>query len=151
WKDKHPMVRVNALRISESRAKEIENGINTVEGLSDFTDLVDDPDIRVRYQLGFTLGQIRNRGLLTKLAMKDFDNPQMQIAIMSSAGRQLGEMLNEVVSLGMVDKAPPSLIEQLINLATAIGDANALVEPLKLIAKPESGQYAPWQFSALIG
>ena len=84
--DDDPRVIENALRLAARR------GVDTLIGARG---LEDHADARVRYQFAFTLGyyagQDRDRTLV-KLAERDGHDPWMQLAILTSAGKQAGEI-----------------------------------------------------------
>jgi putative membrane-bound dehydrogenase-like protein len=146
-KDKHPAVREQAARVGETLLSK------SPEVATSLLRLVDDPEIRVRYQLAFSLGEWndpRAGVTLAKLAVHDFDNPQMRIAVMSSAARQVGPMLAGILSDRRA--APPAdVLEQLVNLAVALDDRDALVKALGEIAKPVKEDSTAWRFSAIAG
>jgi len=100
-KDDSPKVREHAVRLSEPFVRKGE----VPEGL---LDRVDDPEVRVRFQLAFTLGEWKDPRAgkaLATLAGRDLDEP-MRIAILSSAAPHLDALL-----------PVPSLTESLIVLA----------------------------------
>src|ERR1043166_3526322 len=86
--DQHPAVRANAIRLSERFA------------LPDaLLKLVEDSDLKVRYQLALTLGEWddpRATAGLARLAVRDLDDEWMRAAILSSANRQPAEILKAV-------------------------------------------------------
>jgi putative heme-binding domain-containing protein len=115
--------------------------------------LVNDPEIRVRYQLAFSLGEWNDRRAgvsLAKLAIRDFDHPQMRIAVMSSATRHVGDMLAAILSDRQA-RPPGTVLEQLVNLAVALDDRDALAKALVEITKPAEEDRLAWQFSAIAG
>lgn len=114
--------------------------------------LVDDPDVRVRYQLALSLGEwtdLRAGPALAKLASKEAGNTQFQTAVMSSAPRHVGAMLSAVLHDDPL--AQSTLIEQLLGLATAMKNDQALIEGLNEVSKTAQGRYASWQYAALAG
>ncbi len=85
--DKHPQVRIHALRLAESQlSSELEKQI---------IDMTGDPDVQVRFQVALTLGELgcETRNALTGLAVTDGLDPWMQIALASSAFRNRGEVI----------------------------------------------------------
>ncbi|HXU79584.1 MAG TPA: PVC-type heme-binding CxxCH protein, partial [Methylomirabilota bacterium] len=161
--DSHAAVREHAVRISEqffrgtpdksgARSK-AASGAENKELLQGLFKLANDPAIRVRYQLAFTLGQVEDQNsgaVLVDLASRDRENEDMQTAVMSSARAHLGSMVNAALVDGR--EAPPALLEKLFELATAERDASSLESALKAMGKPQiSGRYAAWQFEALGG
>jgi putative membrane-bound dehydrogenase-like protein len=155
--DAHPLVRANAIRISEATLRSLDKTYsgalpsNLAFFASKFLGLTDDSDIRVRFQLAFTLGESESAEAaraLIKIALRDWQNPQMQIAVMSSAPNHVGEMLATILA----EKNPPaSLVEQLLGLAVALNDEKVFAKVLNEISKSNGGKFEPWQFSALAG
>jgi len=161
-KDSHSVVRENAIRISEPWLKTTGSKNLAAVSRSSLNQLgelllkmTDDPGMRVRYQLGFTLGEwddARAAQALVKLAVKDGDNAEMQVAVMSSAPPHLGEMLKTVLKTGSEDNPPSGqLLDKLLGLAATAGDEGSFELALKVVGKSNGGVYASWQFSALAG
>lgn len=144
--DSHPAVREHALRLAEPFAAEL------APFTAPFEALADDPDLRVRYQLAFTLGAdgwppAWAGPLLVRLATRDFDQADLQVAILSSAPRYVGEMLH--ATLALQSETGGALLEQLIGLATARKSNDALAAALREVAEP-TGPVATWQLAALV-
>ncbi len=146
-RDPHPAVRGHAVRMSEpflGKAPALDSAVLY---------LADDPEIRVRYQLAFSLGEWsdpRAGRALTNLALRDAGNAQMQTAVMSSAARHAGGMLDAL--LADPTAAPPAaLVEQLVSLAVAMDKQAALARTLERIAQPVEGRLSAWQFAAVAG
>src|SRR5438876_11863682 len=62
-------------------------------------ELVNDPDLRVRYQLAFSLGEWKDARIgpvLARLAIKDWAEERMQTAVLSSATGYVGQMLDTI-------------------------------------------------------
>lgn len=79
-RDEHPRVREHAAQLAERF-----NQSNSV--VADLTKLVNDPDLRVRWQLAFTLGEFRGPDVvkpLQQLAKQSTDHPDLQTAVLSS-------------------------------------------------------------------
>ncbi|HYR58100.1 MAG TPA: PVC-type heme-binding CxxCH protein, partial [Chthoniobacteraceae bacterium] len=137
-RDPHPAVRENAVRLSEpffGKAPDLDNPLLV---------LADDPEIRVRYQLAFSLGEWsdpRAGRALARIALRDAADAQVQTAVLSSAPRHLATVLDAV--LADAEAKPPSeLIEQLLALAVATNDNATLANALTRIAKPGEAQPA---------
>ena len=116
--------------------------------------LADDPAVRVRYQLAFTLGEWadpRAAHALVKLASENAANAEIQIAVMSAAPRHVGPMLATILKEAQAQEPPAALLDKLLGLATALRDERALALALAVVAQPNSDTYAPWQFAALAG
>jgi putative membrane-bound dehydrogenase-like protein len=151
FNDPHPAVREHAIRISESLLADHSSHDRIFEAL---LKLNDDPAIRVRYQLAFSLGQT-DRPLageaLVKLALKDSDNPDIQTAVMTSAPHHLGTMLSALLNHAKEQEPPEALLDKLFGLATAMGEEHALAHALTIVATPTNEKFAPWQFAAAAG
>jgi putative heme-binding domain-containing protein len=153
-RDPHPYVREHTIRVSESllRQPAASRG-DRAEFEAALLGLMDDSEIRVRYQLAFSLGEwpdpLAGRAL-TALARRDFTNDAMQIAILSSAVPHIDTMLALVFGENPA-QVSPVLLEQLLGLAIALGRDAALVKPIEQIARDVNGRYAPWQFDAFAG
>ena len=147
-RDSHPAVRANAIRVSEPLL-----GASILDGELEKTllHLADDPEIRVRYQLAFSLGEWNSplaARTLVKLALKDLKNSEVQTAVMSSAPKHIGEMLAGILA----EKTPPAnLVEQWLGLATALNDEKVFLNVLRQIALSGAGKRASWQLDALAG
>jgi putative membrane-bound dehydrogenase-like protein len=151
FNDPHPAVREHAVRISESLLANhpTDDGL-----LGALVKLVNDPAVRVRYQLAFSLGQSespRAGEALVKLALKDSDNSDIQTAVMTSAPHHLGTMLAALVNHAQDHEPPEALLDKLFGLATALGEERVLAEALTIAATPNREKFAPWQFAAVAG
>src|SRR5260370_33495428 len=157
-KDSHSVVRENAIRISEPWLK--TTGSKNLAGVSHSSinqlgelllKTADDPALRVRYQLGFTLGEwddARAAQALVKLAVKDGDNAEMQVAVMSSAPPHLGEMLKRVLKTGREDNRPSGqLLDKLFGLAATAGDEASLVLALTVFGNSNGEVFSCWHIS----
>jgi putative membrane-bound dehydrogenase-like protein len=162
-KDSHPIVRANAVRVSESLARNRED-TRALPQVRETTsqlrpeilarallNLTSDSDIRVRFQLAFTLGEWadpRAGKALAQVALRDSDNAQMRTAVLSSAPRHLEQMFSTILA---ARNPPAALVESLFALATESEDQRILPRVLAQIAEPRNGNYAAWQFAALAG
>jgi putative membrane-bound dehydrogenase-like protein len=151
FNDPHPAVREHGIRISESLLASPATRDEILEAL---IERVDDPAIRVRYQLAFSLGQSdspRAGEALVKLALKDSDTPEIQTAVMTSAPRHLGTMLSALLEHAKQQEPPEALLDKLLGLAAAMGEEHSLARALAIAAAPTNEKFAPWQFSAVAG
>lgn len=162
--DFHPSVREFAVRLSEPFLRELAsldaassatakgNPPQTMEAA--LLRLVDDPNLRVRYQLSFSLGEWRDSRAgraLIELAMKDRDNEQIQLAVLSSMPAHVNTML-EAILTGDPNQAPPQeLLVHLLATAINAGDRHIAARTLERLADPAGGTYALWQLRALAG
>jgi putative membrane-bound dehydrogenase-like protein len=149
--DPHPLVRANAIRVSETLFVE-EGSVAAVPAFEDaLLKLANDPDIRVRYQVAFSLGEWadpRAGEALARIAAQDRDNAQIQVAVMSSAPKHLGKMLATVLA---GENPPANLVEQLIAQAVSLSDQKLFSQVLAEVGRPRESSYASWQFAALAG
>jgi putative membrane-bound dehydrogenase-like protein len=134
FNDPHPAVREQAVRISESLLSSKENAGGVIEAL---LKLAEDPAIRVRYQLAFTLGQSTD--------------PRTGDAVMTSAPRHLGTMLSTLLTNAKEQGPPEVLLGKLLSLATAMNEQHSLARALAIVTSPTGAKFAGWQFAALAG
>jgi putative membrane-bound dehydrogenase-like protein len=156
FRDPHPAVREQAVRLAEKFAETFDFEMQGASGSPQFSSLINDPDLRVRNQLAFTLGapgwkSDRPGFLLSRLALSDFEQPGMQTAILSSAPRYVDQMLAEVFSRDSGGAAPAALIEQLLGLAAALNQHRAIASALEAIAHSPASRNVAWRFNALAG
>jgi len=160
--DSSPAVREYALRLAEpllrggNAGSGSPSGRSSSETVSDLGEtilgLVNDPSIRVRYQLAFTLGEWddpRAAEALVQIAAKDAGNAEVQAAVMSSAPRHVTGMLAAILKSLSNQEPPARLLDQVLGLAASMGDERSLAEAMAIISKPSSSAYAAWQFTAL--
>ena len=127
--DHAPLVRHHALQLTESQ-------LATSPGLvAAICSMTDDPDMRVRYQLAFSLGaaegRARNRALVD-IALHDSADSWMALAIQSSLDRGAGDMLG-LLARDPVYRATGHGSQLLVNLAGQIGKANRSNEIARVI------------------
>jgi putative heme-binding domain-containing protein len=145
--DPHWAVRREALILGEPRfgqAGELDSLLLALEN---------DPDIRVRYQLAFSLGEWKGAAagqVLGRLFVKDWQDESMQTALLSSAIPHLKQILNEVFG-GIENRSlAPSLVERLVELAGQEVDELSLAELVEKMAVSH-GSYATWQMAGVVG
>jgi putative membrane-bound dehydrogenase-like protein len=126
-----PVDVVQALSAADSKAR--EHALRLAESFADQADvrdavlkLVDDADVRVRYQAAFTLGPFSGAEvtrLLSQLAVRDGADAWIQIAILCSIGNRRGEFLTALLHDRQRLHVPH--VRALMNVvATQIGAAN---------------------------
>ena len=146
-KDSHWAVRRQALVLGEARYGQ------NAELDSELLRLEKDPDLRVRYQLAFSLGEWKTSQAgqtLSRLMLKDWQEDAMRIALLSSTPPHLGVVIDELFGLNKTP-AEPSLVERLVGLAAAMNAEEPLTKLLTSAARPVGGSYANWQLSAVAG
>ena len=116
--DPHPRVREHAVRLAESLATEsapLRDRLLT---------MVDDPDLRVRYQLAFSLGEFsdaRSATALAKLLDRDGDDSWFRLAVFSSLARNAGDVFMALVSLTNEKDAAATVLPELAALIGSSG------------------------------
>jgi putative membrane-bound dehydrogenase-like protein len=147
-RDNHPSVREQAVRICESILT------SSPQAGPALLQLASDPEVRVRYQLAFTLGNwpdARAGAALAQIALQDLDDARVRTAVMSSAPGHVGEMLAAVLARQPIEPAQGRLLEGLAGLAASLNDEPALAQSLAAIVPPDHGRYQSWQYMALNG
>jgi putative membrane-bound dehydrogenase-like protein len=131
--DPEPRVREHALRLAEAFADDpiVQNR---------FDRMTDYADLRVRYQLAFSLGQLpgeRPNRSLARLAVYDGADPWFRLAILSSLNGRAGEVFSLLADEHQFRKtaAGRSFLEA---VATLIGAANRPAEVAAVIRVVES-------------
>lgn len=115
--DSSPRVREYAVRLAESF---IEDSPSLPEALFG---RVTDPDLHVRFQLAFSLGQMpgpRCNAALAKLAQQDADNPWLMMAVQSSLTSGAGDVIARLTA-DRESIAKKSIRQLALDLASQIG------------------------------
>jgi putative heme-binding domain-containing protein len=144
--DVHPGVREHSIRIAEILFKRSQAG-PIEEALKQ---LVNDPNVRVRTQLAFSLGEWKSPAagsLLAKLAINCSDAPDIQIAIASSAKGHSVAILKEILNQS-TDNSFSQLINNLLVLAGNEASKKELKQLLNNIIS-DTKKIAPWQVIAI--
>jgi putative membrane-bound dehydrogenase-like protein len=146
--DAHPGIRRHAVRLCERRWGQIPELHKAV------VKLVADADPQVRLQLACTVGEFRSVGewndplpgqTLGRLAVQAAGERYLTAAVMSSVHV---ENLEDLLLTVLKSPPQPVLLENLLRLANALNDQQALGTLLKTVTVPERGRYAAWQFTA---
>src|SRR5262249_4004646 len=139
--DPDPRVREHAVRLAEP----FESAPEVRARLEQMTD---DPDLRVRYQLAFSLGAVRGEmpsRALAKLARRDGGDPWFRLAVLSSVNGRAGEVFRLLVADTQY-RALPHGRTLLLALAGLIGSASRANEIAALAQgldpRPEGRQLA---------
>jgi putative membrane-bound dehydrogenase-like protein len=144
--DPHPGVRRHAVRIAETHVDKSPAIADAVVRLAD------DADPQVRLQLAYSLGEWTSPAAgeaLGRLAVRDANDLWITAAALSSATRNLNEMVASVLSASGQSPPPAELTAQLLSIAAAMGRTEAIIELVPAISRGVDGRYAPWQLSAL--
>jgi len=118
--DADGVVREHAVGLSEGF---IQNGAPSRKLWKKLRERAADPVIGVRYQLAFTLGEIRHPerlAALTQIARRDSAEPMMRAAILSSLAEGAAEMFQSVAN----ESGAAGSAEMLRELAGVVGAAN---------------------------
>jgi putative heme-binding domain-containing protein len=86
--------------------------------------------------------------MLGRLALKDSNNPNMLVAIKSSATQQPAEILNTLLSGEQSQPDLDNLIQHLVGLTVVKGSQPAVVRAIESIARPQGKEYRSWQIAA---
>jgi putative heme-binding domain-containing protein len=137
--DEHAGVRRQALRLSETLAE------RPAELLAAIMALADDPDLAVRQQVAYTLGEWRDpvAGVALARLLRANDDRFVRAAAMSSALPHAETLIAELSAGGRGDD--PLVIE----IATATENAKALANILQAIARHAGAAAALQQFRSL--
>src|SRR6185295_5154807 len=96
--DADGVVREHAVRLSEGF---LQNGAPSHELWKKLRERAADPVIGVRYQLAFTLGEVRHPerlAALTQIARRDAAEPMMRAAVLSSLAEGAAEMFHSLAN-----------------------------------------------------
>ena len=146
--DSHWAVRRQAVALCEPRlgqASELDSVLLSLQT---------DPDVRVRYQLAFSLGEWKSPEAgraLGRLMLKDWSTEAMQLALLSSAPPHFEELVRELFAQTSGSKFEPSLVERLVELGAELELEGPLSEMLSKAATVRGTQYELWQMSAVAG
>ncbi|MEX2673775.1 MAG: PVC-type heme-binding CxxCH protein [Phycisphaeraceae bacterium] len=135
--DEHGPVRENAIRLAEAMLTESE------ELLSDLLALASDDDMRVRYQLAFTLGESNDparHDALTTLLKSDGDDRWMRMAVFSSLADVQADILTGLVGDAEFTKASAgrAVLEELARQVGAAGEAEKVDRSLDALSDADS-------------
>ncbi len=122
--DTDGVVREHAVRLSEGF---LQRGVPSVELWRKLSACASDPVVGVRYQLAFSLGEIRHPerlGVLVRIVRRDAAEPMMRAAVLSSLTEGAGEMFSLLVNETGAPATAPGRPEFLRELATVVGAAN---------------------------
>jgi putative membrane-bound dehydrogenase-like protein len=149
--DPDPGIREHALRLSESRLGESPGLRKSVLAR------VDDPSPRVRFQLAFTLGEIKDDPALealSRIAVRDAEDRWTRVAVLSSIPGRSPQLLREIEKskpefLEAPSPAALELVRQLADLAGASRSEEQVGEWLRLLAQDAGPEPARWRLVAL--
>jgi putative membrane-bound dehydrogenase-like protein len=150
-KDEAAGVREQAIRLAESR-------LSSQRLVAALVKLADDPAVRVRFQLAFSLGETdapMAMKALARLARRDVSDPWMQTAVLSSTGKAGPALLAALVRDSRSAHDPSAAELQFLTRLAALvvarsGDAD-LGRALDLLAVQGQEKPARWQVAILEG
>jgi putative membrane-bound dehydrogenase-like protein len=130
-------VREHGIRLSETFFRD---GIPPDPILAKLTEMANDPAITVRYQLAFTLGEIKANAripVLAAIAKKDLDSSWTQAAVLSSLAEGAGDLFAALSADVAVcgSKAGENFLRQLVMLVGAKNKSNEIDRILDFIAQ----------------
>ncbi|MBM3845292.1 MAG: c-type cytochrome [Verrucomicrobia bacterium] len=153
-RDAHPSVREQGIRSMEPLLA-AGTGLQAQGDWRRFLmELVSDPDIRVRRQLSFTLGEWEKESaadILAELAIRSGGQPDLLLAIASSASRQPEKILARILENGIALAPLESLLRNLSSWIIDRNHAQSLEQLLtRLMHQGQPGQPHPaWQMRLL--
>jgi putative membrane-bound dehydrogenase-like protein len=132
-------VREHAVKLAE---KFFSKGTPPAKLRSQLEQLADDASVGVRYQLAFTLGEMKPEfriAPLTTIARRDFENSWMQAAILSSLAEGAGQLFGGLAGDEAVcnSKAGHAFLRQLVTLVGVQNKKEEVADVLEFIGKIE--------------
>src|SRR3989442_10951997 len=118
------VVREHAVRLAEGF---LQDGVPSRELWKKLSACASDSVVGVRYQLAFSLGEIRHPdrlSVLAQIARRDPAEPMMRAAVLSSLAEGAGEMFSLLSSETGAPATAPGRPESLRELAAVVGAAN---------------------------
>ncbi|MEW6302268.1 MAG: neutral/alkaline non-lysosomal ceramidase N-terminal domain-containing protein [Verrucomicrobiota bacterium] len=147
-KDSHWAVRAHAVRLSERFLGKDASVSDAVLGLAA------DADIRVRYQVAFSLGEwndARATQALGDIARADMGDQWLRAAVLSSATSRSPELIQAVMRAPAEAPGRGEILGQLIATASVAASKDAFGKILAAIAPAKGASVAAWQLTALAG
>ena len=139
--DEHPRVREHAVKLAEKLARTSPTIAQRLIALHD------DPALRVRYQLAFSLGELpsspQRDAALAAIVRRDLDDPYIRLAVLSALGEGAGRVLALLAAEESVGTSRAGR-ELVASLAAQIGrqqrpdDLDAVVELLSKLVHVRS-------------
>lgn len=150
--DDHPAVRRHAVRVSERHLHKLP------ELAAALLKLVDDPDVTVRLQLAYSLGEwddARAGAALARLGLENASDRFITAAVVSSLNKKpiLDTFSVEIFKPYLAGKGspPPALLDALLLMTLAQNDTKALAGLIVWIGQPQDGRITPGQLAAFAG
>jgi putative membrane-bound dehydrogenase-like protein len=151
-KDDDATVRFHALRVSESYLGAKSDVAAQVLAMAD------DESAKVRHQLAFTLGALKNEKRLVALAAiagQDIADPWTQTAVLNSTGKEAAVLLESCLKNPTFVKQPTAVhtnfAAKLAGLVGSSAPESDLAHVLPLLLQKQGDAIAPWQIRCLEG
>lgn len=148
--DNDPIIREHAVQLAETV---LTNRVPSEPLWTKLKTLAADPVLRVRYQLAFSLGEMRHRErarLLADILRRDPANPWIQAAVLSSCGEGGGELFVLLGNdQGFLSQASGHTF--LLQLASMLGTQGRLTEVVQALSFISQGQLAHLQTFSFLG
>jgi putative membrane-bound dehydrogenase-like protein len=147
-RDEAPGLREHAVRLAEPRLAQGGSLLDRV------LEMARDPEVRVRFQTAFTLGEVSDErvlGALAAIARNDGVDEWVRVAVLSAAGGRSGRLLRLLAE----DSSGPAARALLRPLAAAVGNRQDRAETDGVLALLERGAQdaagRSWQAEVLLG
>lgn len=153
--DPSAMVRIHALRVAEPLL-EADGADSLAEAV---VRLVDDPEPRVRFQLGFTLRYVNpEQGVpaLARIAAGDAQEAWMRVALLSSVEQTAGALWEALHADGLAlfsrqSEAGVAMARELMSIIAARGDREELADALEIVVSRSDASHRWWRAAAIAG
>jgi putative membrane-bound dehydrogenase-like protein len=135
--DSEPGVRGHAVKLS---GKLIKDSIISKRLWAKLHAMAADPSLNVRYQLAFTLGELKNGARIESLASilkQDVASPWVQAAALSSLSEGAGELFGDLAADGSFgkEKSGQEFLRQLASLVGAKNNPKEVAQVLAFVSK----------------
>ena len=135
--DTDEVVREHAIKLSE---KLFKDGMPSQKIVTKLQGLAADPSITVRYQLAFTLGELKGNekiAPLATIAKRDLDSSWTQAAILSSLAEGAGDLFGKLASEAKMSdsKAGQEFLKQVVALVGAKNKKEEVAQVLDFIKR----------------
>ncbi|MGE5191976.1 MAG: PVC-type heme-binding CxxCH protein, partial [Deltaproteobacteria bacterium] len=148
--DRHPGVRRHAVRLMAQLSS------LSSDALAALLERTKDPDPHVRLQLAYTLGEIKGETAgeqagvaIGQMLVAEGTDRFLFSALMSSVNKaNVEKVLSNVVTEMRSTTPNQNLIGNLLDLAAAFGNDQALAKLVRYVTEEQNGKFADWQFTA---
>ena len=152
-KDNDAVVREHAVQLAEAV---VTNGVPSEALWAQLKSMTADPILRVRYQLAFTVGNLRRpdrSAVLAELLRRDPANRWMQTAVLSSAAYSGGDLFVLLASNNsfLTDPAGHDFLVRLAGMLGVQGRLGDVLQPLEYVARVQLAPLQTFSFLAAVG